>query len=83
MLSTLVSLALFSNKTAFNKEIKYALGCCYFKFESEVIDTPMQSPPACDFIKKRLWHRCFPVNFAKFLRTPFLYRTPLVVASLF
>ena len=21
--------------------------------------------------KKRLWHRCFPVNFAKFLRTPF------------
>ena len=21
------------------------------------------------FIKKRLWHRCFPVNFAKFLRT--------------
>ena len=25
-----------------------------------------------DFIKKRLWHRCFPVNFVKFLRTPFL-----------
>ena len=22
--------------------------------------------------KKRLWHRCFPANFAKFLRTPFL-----------
>ena len=21
--------------------------------------------------KKRLWHRCFPVNFVKFLRTPF------------
>ena len=27
---------------------------------------------ACNFIKKRLWHKCFPVNFAKFLRTPFL-----------
>ena len=27
----------------------------------------------------KLWHRCFPVNFAKFLRTP--YRTPLVAAS--
>ena len=27
---------------------------------------------ACTFIKKRLWHRCFPVNFAKFLRTTFL-----------
>ena len=23
-------------------------------------------------LKKRLWHRCFPVNFAKFLRTPLL-----------
>ena len=22
-------------------------------------------------LKKRLWHRCFPVNFVKFLRTPF------------
>ena len=24
-----------------------------------------------NFIEKRLWHRCFPVNLAKFLRTPF------------
>ena len=23
-------------------------------------------------LKKKLWHRCFPVNFAKFLKTPFL-----------
>ena len=23
-------------------------------------------------LKKRLWHRCFPVNFVKFLKTPFL-----------
>ena len=23
-------------------------------------------------LKKRLWHRCFPANFAKFVRTPFL-----------
>ena len=27
-------------------------------------------------LKKRLWHRCFPVNFTKFLRTPF-HRTRL------
>ena len=27
-------------------------------------------------LKKRHWHRCFPVNFAKFLITPFL-QTPL------
>ena len=32
-------------------------------------------PKACNFIKKRLWHRCFPGNFAKFSRTPFLQNT--------
>ena len=26
-------------------------------------------------LKKSLWHRCVPVNFAKFLRTPFLQKT--------
>ena len=26
-------------------------------------------------LKKRPWHRCFPVNFAKFLRTSFLQNT--------
>ena len=26
---------------------------------------------AATLLKKRLWHRCFPVNFATFLRTPF------------
>ena len=25
---------------------------------------------AAILLKKRLWHKCFPVNFAKFLRTP-------------
>ena len=30
---------------------------------------------ACNFIKKRLWHRFFPVNFEKFLKTPFLQKT--------
>ena len=36
------------------------------------------------FLIKRLWHSCFPVNFAKFLRTPFFFfhRTPLVAASI-
>ena len=31
-----------------------------------------EMPEACNFIKMRLWHRCFPVNSAKFLRPPFL-----------
>ena len=26
-------------------------------------------------LEKRLWHRCFAVNFAKFLRTPILQNT--------
>ena len=34
-----------------------------------------------NFIKKRLWHRYFPVNFAKFLRTQCLYRMHPVAAS--
>ena len=32
-------------------------------------------PKAYNFIKKRLWQRCFPVKFAKFLRTPFVQNT--------
>ena len=32
-------------------------------------------------LKKRLRHRCFPTNFADFLRAPFFHRTPLVAAS--
>ena len=30
---------------------------------------------ACKFTKKRLWRRCFPVNFMKFLTTHFLQNT--------
>ena len=31
---------------------------------------------ACNLLKKRLWQRCFPVNFGKFLRTRFLQKPP-------
>ena len=33
--------------------------------------------------KKRLWHRCFPVNFAKFLRTPLFTEHLWATASSF
>ena len=33
------------------------------------------SPAPYNFMKKRLEHRCFPVNFAKFLRASFSYNT--------
>ena len=32
----------------------------------------MAESQACKLINKETWHRCFPVNFGKFLRTPFL-----------
>ena len=32
-------------------------------------------PGPATLLKKSLWHRCFPVNFAKFLRAPFLCNT--------
>ena len=31
-------------------------------------------------LEKRLWHRCFPVNFAQFFKNIFYYTTPLVAA---
>ena len=32
-------------------------------------------PQAVSLLKKRLWHRCFHMNFSKFLGTPFLKNT--------
>ena len=32
-------------------------------------------------LKKRLWHRCFSVNFAKFLRTSFLQNTCATISK--
>ena len=34
-------------------------------------------------LKKRLWHWCFPVNFTKFLRRPFLQNTSPLVTETF
>ena len=32
----------------------------------------LQDLKPATLLKKRVWHKCFPVNFAKFLRTPFV-----------
>ena len=37
----------------------------------EFLFKKIADPQACNFIKKRLQHMCFPVKFAKFLRAPF------------
>ena len=48
-----------------------------------------KQPPQClrpaTLLKKRLWHRCSPVNFVKFLRTHFLQNTsgPLLLELCF
>ena len=47
--------------------------CYKFHRETPVLEFPFKKAAglkACDFIKKR--HRCFPVKFTKFLRTPIL-----------
>ena len=49
----------------------------YFtKFLGKHMSKACLMPKACNFIKKRLWRRCFPVNLAKFLRTTFLQNNP-------
>ena len=37
----------------------------------------------CNFIKKRLQYRCFPVSIAKFLGTIFYRKPPVVAVSVF
>ena len=37
----------------------------------QAIDQCMNAYRSATLLKKRLWHRCFPVNFMKFRRTPF------------
>ena len=55
-----------------NKFATYNLNCAYNNRFSYVF--PVRIAPAT-LLKKTLCHRCFPVNFAKFLRTPFSQNT--------
>ena len=43
-----------------------------FSVKSVFLEISQNSQENTSARKKRLWHRCFPVNFAKFLRTHFL-----------
>ena len=58
-------------------EVLYKNRCSY-KYRKIQVENPcvrvffLIKLQACDFIKKRLWHSCFLVSFAIFLRTPFL-----------
>ena len=43
----------------------------FFMSSAGKIEGVEEFEPAA-LLNTRLWHRCFPVNFAKLLRTPFL-----------
>ena len=48
---------------------------CFQKFRKIYRRTRLPGLTPATLLKKRLWHRCFPVNFAKSLGTPFLQNT--------
>ena len=48
---------------------------CSQKFRKIHGKAPVPEPLSTTLLKKRLWHRCFPVNFEKFLRAPYLQNT--------
>ena len=43
--------------------------------KDDVLNSCNQKQRPATLLKKRLWYRCFPVNFEKFLRTPSLQNT--------
>ena len=59
----LLSILKISSQVVFCKKVALK---CFLKIYKK---TPVPKPAT--LLKKRLWYRWFPVNFAKFLRTPF------------
>ena len=49
--------------------------------KQSLADVLQNSCQACNFIEKRLQHRCFPMKFTKSLRTPFLQNTSTLVTA--
>ena len=41
----------------------------------QISQNSQESLRPATLLKKGLWHSCFPINVAKFLRTPFLQNT--------
>ena len=58
-------------REAFPTEKRAAIA---FRMSHQMYSMKIDLRPAT-LLKKRLWKRCFPVNFAKFLRTLFLQNT--------
>ena len=59
------------NQIWFKCETRLLFFLIIFYYIEKQLSFKIGVPQACNFIKKRLQHRCFPVKLAKFLRTPF------------
>ena len=49
----------------------------FLKMSQNPQENSLSKVSARNLNKKRLWHRCFRMNFAKFLRAPFYRTTPM------
>ena len=64
-----------SKKFSFRRKLDRLLVFCKKKKIEKILECLYGRLEACNFIKRRLQHRCFPVNFGNFLGTTIL-RTP-------
>ena len=77
LLTTVLFISFFRKMN--NKNFKQNLPI-FLTFADHNVKKQKQPPEVfckkrCSLLKKSLWHRCFPVNFAKFLRIHFLQNT--------
>ena len=65
------------------RDAEAAIKRCFMKkMFLKILENLNFKTSACHFIKKRLWRRYFPVNFAKFLRISFVIDHLWMAASL-
>ena len=79
LLNKVSALLNFTNSILLKRDSKTGVSCncCEIlknSFLWNISGTPPR-PRATTLLKKSLWHRHFPMNFAKFIRTPFLQNT--------
>ena len=70
---------LSTGKTIYLSRFVFAMFA--FQKQSSKVVLLKKLPEACNFIKKQICHRCFPVNFAKFFENNFFQRTSSMAAS--
>ena len=79
LLNKVSALLNFTNSILLKRDSKTGVSCNYCEILKNsflwiISGTPPRPRPAT-LLKKSLWHRYFTMNFAKFIRTPFLQNT--------